>query len=144
MTFCIVLFLFYLKQKTTYEMRNSDWCSDVCLPIYILDRIQSLVGSKAVILTGYGDQKETLITHLTDNVRDETPDKPAVWTKTAGQDHYFHSMALNMLARRVNEHAYSLNKETTLVSIACAGAMVGSGANDNLLGTGAERISRLG
>src|SRR3546814_9376479 len=81
---------------------------------------------------------------LTDNVRDETPDKPAVWTKTAGQDHYFHSMALNMLARRVNEHAYSLNKETTLVSIACAGAMVGSGANDNLLGTGAERISRLG
>src|SRR3546814_3768801 len=49
---------------------------------YILDRIQSLVGSKAVVLTGYGDQKETLITHLTDNVRDETPDKPAVWTKT--------------------------------------------------------------
>src|SRR3546814_6747273 len=38
---------------------------------YILDRIQSLVGSKAVVLTGYGDQKETLITHLTDNVRSE-------------------------------------------------------------------------
>src|SRR3546814_12981552 len=54
---------------------------------YILDRIQSLVGSKAVVLTGYGDQKETLITHLTDNVRDETPDKTDVWTKTAGQDH---------------------------------------------------------
>src|SRR3546814_2369428 len=29
---CIVVFFFF-KQKTAYEMRISDWSSDVCLPI---------------------------------------------------------------------------------------------------------------
>src|SRR3546814_8225842 len=30
MTYCIVLFFFFFKQKTAYEMRISDWSSDVC------------------------------------------------------------------------------------------------------------------
>src|SRR3546814_3658498 len=28
--FCICLFFFFFKQKTAYEMRISDWSSDVC------------------------------------------------------------------------------------------------------------------
>src|SRR3546814_10235688 len=28
--FCLCLFLFFFKQKTAYEMRISDWSSDVC------------------------------------------------------------------------------------------------------------------
>src|SRR3546814_6583403 len=28
--FCFVLFLFFFKQKTAYELRISDWSSDVC------------------------------------------------------------------------------------------------------------------
>src|SRR3546814_7464090 len=27
---CLVLFFFFFKQKTAYEMRISDWSSDVC------------------------------------------------------------------------------------------------------------------
>src|SRR3546814_8350871 len=27
---CVILFLFFFKQKTAYEMRISDWSSDVC------------------------------------------------------------------------------------------------------------------
>src|SRR3546814_1290887 len=27
---CIVVFFFFFKQKTAYEMRISDWSSDVC------------------------------------------------------------------------------------------------------------------
>src|SRR3546814_8184002 len=27
---CILLFFFFFKQKTAYEMRISDWSSDVC------------------------------------------------------------------------------------------------------------------
>src|SRR3546814_18713709 len=27
---CVVLFFFFVKQKTAYEMRISDWSSDVC------------------------------------------------------------------------------------------------------------------
>jgi len=112
---------------------------------YILDRVQSLVGHRGLVLTGYGDQRETLITHLTDNVRKEEPDYSATWLKSpSGTDHYFHSIALNLLARRVNEHAYAQNKEVIRHSIACGSAAVGGGANDNLLGKGAERLSRLG
>src|SRR3546814_7940660 len=28
--FCFILFFFFFKQKTAYEMRISDWSSDVC------------------------------------------------------------------------------------------------------------------
>src|SRR3546814_6332474 len=28
------VFFFFFKQKTAYEMRISDWSSDVCFPIY--------------------------------------------------------------------------------------------------------------
>src|SRR3546814_3203401 len=27
---CVLLFIFFFKQKTAYEMRISDWSSDVC------------------------------------------------------------------------------------------------------------------
>src|SRR3546814_3078911 len=30
MSFCCILFFFFFKQKTAYEMRISDWSSDVC------------------------------------------------------------------------------------------------------------------
>src|SRR3546814_2383355 len=30
MVYCIVLVFFFFKQKTAYEMRISDWSSDVC------------------------------------------------------------------------------------------------------------------
>src|SRR3546814_3182919 len=30
----VVYFFFFFKQKTAYEMRISDWSSDVCLPIF--------------------------------------------------------------------------------------------------------------
>src|SRR3546814_3591405 len=30
MCVCVVLFFFFFKQKTAYEMRISDWSSDVC------------------------------------------------------------------------------------------------------------------
>src|SRR3546814_2195701 len=29
-TFCVYVFFFFFKQKTAYEMRISDWSSDVC------------------------------------------------------------------------------------------------------------------
>src|SRR3546814_5147350 len=30
MCLCVVIFFFFFKQKTAYEMRISDWSSDVC------------------------------------------------------------------------------------------------------------------
>lgn len=42
---------------------------------FTLDRIHSSISQHSMVLTGYGHQKETLLTHLTDNVRDERPDQ---------------------------------------------------------------------
>ena len=73
----------------------------------ILDRLLWMFSHKAIILSGYTNQKEVLKIHLKDMVRDEqSPDTEAEWKKTTGDDHYFHSMALNLLARRVCEHMY--------------------------------------
>src|SRR3546814_6361402 len=40
MFFCLFVFVFFVKQKTAYEMRISDWSSDVC---------SSDLGLKAII-----------------------------------------------------------------------------------------------
>src|SRR3546814_13640268 len=48
MVVAIEFFVFFFKQKTAYEMRISDWSSDVCssdLPA--LDRLQELLWSEA-------------------------------------------------------------------------------------------------
>src|SRR3546814_3975112 len=35
---CVYFIFFFFKQKTAYEMRISDWSSDVCIP-HLLDRL---------------------------------------------------------------------------------------------------------
>src|SRR3546814_1572243 len=37
---CLVVFFFFFKQKTAYEMRISDWSSDVCSSDLRLKRIE--------------------------------------------------------------------------------------------------------
>src|SRR3546814_17342310 len=43
------MFFFFFKQKTAYEMRISDWSSDVCLPIWLPDvvRVKTSAGRTA-------------------------------------------------------------------------------------------------
>src|SRR3546814_5763491 len=46
--FCVSDFLFFFKQKTAYEMRISDWSSDVCSSdlldqLVVLDEVQGLL-----------------------------------------------------------------------------------------------------
>lgn len=112
----------------------------------ILDRLLWMFSHKAIGLSGYTNQKEVLKIHLKDMVRDEqSPDVEAEWKKTTGNDHYFHSMALNLLARRVCEHMYlhqtaELATTSTLLGTAWGGI-------HNLGPTsqkGLQRISRLG
>jgi hypothetical protein len=111
---------------------------------YVLDRIHAMITQHAVTLLGYESQQNVIITHLTDNVRDERPQEPAVWRKSSGEDHYFHSMAFNMLARRIREHNQlrepdELPRVCSAVVAAAMKAPAALGANK-----GASRISRLG
>ncbi len=53
-------------------------------------------------ISGYSHQKELIIKHLTDNVRDEPLDAPAVWLKRTGEDHYAHALTYALLGMKVN------------------------------------------
>src|SRR3546814_730608 len=40
--YCVVIFFFFFKQKTAYEMRISDWSSDVCSSDLIIRAIGAM------------------------------------------------------------------------------------------------------
>ena len=60
----------------------------------ILDEVANDFRNYVWELNGYGHQKQVVIEHLRDMVRDEKPETLAVWLKLSGNDHYFHSLAL--------------------------------------------------
>lgn len=106
----------------------------------ILDRVQALFGHRKVSLSGYRGQKDVLIAHLTDMVRDERPgdSEQAEWKKTSGNDHYMHSIAFNLLARRVSEHMYATQLSTIGTSVSFSGGAFGREQQGtlNFMGTG--------
>lgn len=109
----------------------------------ILDRVLMLISNHKAVLSGYTSLKETLIAHLTDMVRDEQPDVEAEWKKITGNDHFFHAMALNLLARRICEHMFHVNTDTVATSSMIVGAQVGPTSDHSLLGS-TGKLSRLG
>src|SRR3546814_9365853 len=70
-------FLFLFKQKTAYEMRISDWSSDVCssdlsyLPVEVLPSFAGMGGGG----TGEGDRETALISRTL--IEDDLRAKPA-------------------------------------------------------------------
>jgi len=110
----------------------------------ILDRIHTLITNHKMVLAGYTSQKETLIAHLGDMVRDEQPDVEAEWKKITGSDHYFHAMALSLLARRVCDHMYHTQSQRVATSSTIV-TVHDTGAVGNLLSfnVGSRRMSRF-
>lgn len=109
-----------------------------------LDRVRTVIINKQVVLAGYGPYRETLVTHLRDMVRDEKPDAEPEWKKLNGNDHFFHAMALSLLARRVCEHVYT-SETKSLLSTVIVTSMQLPGATGTLLGEGgASKVAKLG
>jgi hypothetical protein len=67
----------------------------------MIDDVVGRIRSGRVTMRGYGDQRQLVINHLRDMVRDEAPEKKAEWKKLTGQDHYFHAMAYLNFALRL-------------------------------------------
>lgn len=111
----------------------------------VFDRILAAVTQRKMVISGYTHLRETLIAHLCDMVRDENPDAlaDAKWKKTSGNDHFFHSMAFNLLARRICEHMYQTQSGIIATSSAIVGTDIGAHSQGNLLGS-ASKSSRLG
>jgi len=118
-----------------------------------LDRVQSLVSHRVMTISGYQGQKDTVIKHLMDMVRDDKPsDSDNVlgeWKKTSGNDHFMHSIAFNLLARRIGEHMFATQISTVATTSSFHGASFGGVQgmlNFNGTGkmTGLNRVARLG
>lgn len=109
-----------------------------------LDGVRTSIVNQRAVLAGYGPYRETIITHLRDMVRDEKPEAEPEWKKLNGNDHFFHSMALSRLARRVCEHVYTHNTQSLMSTVAFGGFAMPVN-NSSLTGNrGANKISRLG
>jgi len=108
----------------------------------ILDRLHSMISRRKVVISGYSGLKETVITHLSDMVRDERPDVEAEWKKTSGNDHFFHAMALSLLARRVCDHMF--HTQSGLVATSSLIVTTTFGQTGSSLMGDSSRLSRLG
>jgi hypothetical protein len=112
-----------------------------------LDRVRTVITNQQAVLAGYGPYRETLITHLRDMVRDENPEKPEAepeWKKLNGNDHFFHSMGLSLLARRVCEHVYTFETQSLLSNVVVTSVETPA-VRGHLLGNGgANKLSNLG
>jgi len=73
----------------------------MCHRTLALDQVAKAVRRRTLSLNGYREQKQAVISHLRDMVRDEQPDKPAVWVKLTGADHWFHSLNYYLLGIRL-------------------------------------------
>ena len=109
-----------------------------------IDRVRTVIVNKQVVLSGYGPYKETLITHLRDMVRDEKPEQEAEWKKLNGNDHFFHSMAYCLLARRVCDHIYTKSSSNLMSNALLFGLDVSRSTQSLNPNVGAAKISRLG
>lgn len=58
-----------------------------------LDQLVTKIRNRRISISGYGAQKELIIEHLRDMVRESKDEEIPVWKKLNGKDHYFHSFA---------------------------------------------------
>lgn len=77
----------------------------------LLDSVTKTIRAKRFRFAGYGAQASVLIEHLRDNVREESPEKPAKYIKLTGNDHYFHALAFWMCAREIVSAKEALNDQ---------------------------------
>lgn len=94
---------------------------------FALDMVRTSVTTESAVLGGYSSHKDTLMAHLRDMVREETPEKEPRWVKLNGNDHFFHSMAFALLARRVSEHIFLHNLNDSAMTLSIVGMDIGKG-----------------
>lgn len=99
----------------------------------LLDSVAKAVRTRAIRLAGYGDQQGVVIEQLRDNVREESPEKPAKWIKLTGNDHYLHALAFFECAKQL-VGARTMSSDEKRMSIMLAGISLNMGGN--LVGSG--------
>lgn len=110
---------------------------------FMLDMVRTSITNNIAVLNGYSSHKDTLVVHLRDMVREEQADKEPTWIKLTGNDHFFHSMAYALLARRVAEHQFLQSSSKSGMVLSMMGMDVGK-RNDPTNRFGNKGVNKYG
>ena len=111
----------------------------------LFERMHSAISNHKMVISGYTNHRETLLAHLSDMKRNYDKDIGEIlWQKNTGNDHFFHSMAFNLLGRRICEHLFQSGGNGQHFSSA-VGIVDWADTGSSLMpDKGAKRLSRLG
>lgn len=98
----------------------------------LLDAVQTAINRKTMTFAGYGMLEDTLVVHFRNMVREEVPEKQAVWKKLDSQDHFFHSTGFMLKSFRLSE-VIEIKYGVPQSAICVAGATIG-GYNTDIYG----------
>lgn len=76
---------------------------------WMLDAVQKLFKNRAISMNGFGPMREIIKEHLQGMVRNEEPEKQAVWIKLNTEDHFFHALAFFLFGIKVKEYLDQIN-----------------------------------
>lgn len=77
----------------------------------LIDLAAKVVRRGLIQFQGYGSQQGLITEQLKDMIRDETPEKPAVWLKQTGNDHYFHALGFLTTGIKLRETFIQLHSD---------------------------------
>src|SRR3546814_13452177 len=65
---CFLLFFFFVKQKTAYELRISDWSSDVCSSDLVVDADRHRLSARIDARDGVAQTEEVALSGIVDRI----------------------------------------------------------------------------
>lgn len=76
---------------------------------WMLDAVQKAVQHHTISFNGYGPMADVVKDHLQNMVRNEEPEKQAVWVKLDSADHFFHATGFMLFSYRLREFFDQVN-----------------------------------
>lgn len=76
----------------------------------VLDIVAGGVRARGYKFYGYGNEKDAILKHLQEMVREAPAEGEARWLKLSGEDHYFHAMAF-LIAGMLHKGVLSFSKD---------------------------------
>lgn len=96
----------------------------------IIDEAFRRIRNKEITFSGYGYQREIIVEHMRDLVREEEPHTPATYKKLTGNDHYAHALAYAfagmLIKETLSESTHTEIRSCVLTSVVNMGAHDGN------------------
>lgn len=99
-----------------------------------IDEVVKGVRAKSWTMRGYGGLAQVVVEHMCDMVRVEIEEKPAVWEKLTGQDHFMHALVLLQACIKIHQIVLMTNAEPTKQFLGIVGVDAATSSRPRQLG----------